>query len=42
MESAKCTIKKAVHAILELDFGEDACSISYYIQKRMQTMTVLK
>ena len=36
MESAKYTIKEAVQAIQELDFGEDTCSINQYIKKRMQ------
>ena len=36
MESAKYTIKKAVQAIRELDFGEDTCNINQYIRKRMQ------
>ena len=36
MESAKYTIKKAVQAIQELDFGEDTCNINQYIKKRMQ------
>ena len=36
MESAKYTIKEAVQAIQELDFGEDTCNIKQYIKKRMQ------
>ena len=36
MESAKYTIKEAVQAIQELDFGEDICNINQYIKKRMQ------
>ena len=36
MESAKYTIKEAVQAIQELDFGEDTCNIKQYIIKRMQ------
>ena len=36
MESAKYTIKEAVQAIQELDFGEDTCSINQYIKKTMQ------
>ena len=36
MESAKYTIKEAVQAIQELDFGEDTCNINQYIKKRMQ------
>ena len=36
MESAKYTIKEAVKAIQELDFGEDTCNINQYIKKRMQ------
>ena len=41
MESAKYTIKEAVRAIQELDFGEDTCNINQYIKKR-KTMTFLK
>ena len=33
MESAKYTIKEAVQAIEELDFGEDTCNINQYIKK---------
>ena len=36
MENAKYTIKEAVQAIPELDFGEDTCIINQYIKKRMQ------
>ena len=36
MESAKCTIKEAVQAIQELDFGEDSSKINQYIKKRIQ------
>ena len=36
MESAKYTIKEAVQAIQELDFGEDTCNINKYNKKRMQ------
>ena len=36
MESGKYTIKEAVQAIQELDFGEDTCNINQYIKKRMQ------
>ena len=36
MESAKYTIKEAVQAIQELNFGEDICNIKQYIKKRMQ------
>ena len=32
MESAKYTIKEAVQAIQELDFGEDTCNIYQYIK----------
>ena len=32
MESAKYTIKEAVQAIQELDFGEDTCNINQYIK----------
>ena len=34
MESAKYTIKEAVQAIQELDFGEDSCNINQYITKK--------
>ena len=36
MEIAKHTIKKAVQAIQELEFREDICRISRYIQKRLR------
>ena len=36
MESAKYTIKEAVQATQELNFGEDTCNINQYIKKRMQ------
>ena len=36
MESGKYTIKEAVQAVQELDFGEDTCNINQYIKKRMQ------
>ena len=36
MKSAKYTIKEAVQAIQELDFGEDTCNVNQYIRKRMQ------
>ena len=36
LESAKYTIKEAVQAIEELDFGEVTCNINQYIKKRMQ------
>ena len=36
MESAKYTIKEAMQAIQELDFGEDTCNINQYIKNRMQ------
>ena len=36
MESAKYTIKEAVQAIQELDFGEDTCTTKQCIKKRMQ------
>ena len=42
MESAKYTIKEAVQAIQELDFGEDTCNINQYIKKECKTMTFLK
>ena len=31
MKSAKYTIREAVQAIQELDFGEDTCNINQYI-----------
>ena len=34
MESAKYTIKEALQAIQELDFGEDTCNINQYIKKK--------
>ena len=37
MESVKYTIKEAVQAIQELDFGEDTCNINQFIKKRMQS-----
>ena len=40
MESATYTIKEAVQAIQELDFGEDTCNINQYIKKRMQTTDI--
>ena len=36
MESAKYTIKEAMQAIDELDFGEDTCNNKQCIKKRMQ------
>ena len=42
MESAKYSIKEAVQAIQELDFGEDTCIINQYIKKKCKTMTFLK
>ena len=36
MESAKYTIKEAVQAIQELDFGENSWNINQYIKKKMQ------
>ena len=36
MESAKYTIKEAVQAIQELDFGKDTCNINQYIKKKTQ------
>ena len=33
MEIVKYTIKEAVQAIQELDFGEDACNINQYIKQ---------
>ena len=40
MESANYTIKEAVRAIRELDFGEDTCKINQYIKKRMQNNNI--
>ena len=37
MESTKYTIKDAVQAIQELDFGEVTYNINQHIKKRMQT-----
>ena len=42
MESAKYTIKEAVQAIQELDFGEGTCNINQYIKKECITVTFLK
>ena len=36
MESAKYTIKEAMQAIQELDFGENTYNINQCIKKRMQ------
>ena len=42
LESAKYTIKEAVQAVQELDFGEDTCNINQYIKKKCKTITFLK
>ena len=42
IENTKCTIKKAVQAIQELNFGEKTCSISRYIKKRIQKNDISK
>ena len=42
MESAKYTIKEAVQAIQELDFGEDTCNTNQYIKKRMQNNNIFE
>ena len=42
MENAMYTIKEAVQAIQELDFGVDTCNINQYIKKKSKTMTFLK
>ena len=42
IESAKCTFKKVVQAIQELDFGENTCNINHYIKKECKTITFLK
>ena len=39
-KSANYTIKEAVQAIQELDFGEDTCNINQYIKKRMQNNNI--
>ena len=40
MKSAKYTIKNAVQAIQELNFGEDFSNINQYIKKRMQNNNI--
>ena len=40
-ESAKYTIKEAMQAIQELDFGEDACNINHTL-KKMQNNDISK
>ena len=40
MEGAKYTIKEAVQAIQELDFGEDTYNLIQYNQKRMQNSDI--
>ena len=42
MERAKRTIKEVVPTIQELDFGENTCSFSRYIKKRIQNNDVYK
>ena len=42
MESAKYTIKEAVQAIQELDFGEVTCNINQYIKKGMQNSDIFE
>ena len=42
MESAKYTIKEAVQAIQELDYGEDTCNINQHIRKECKTMIFMK
>ena len=42
MESAKYTIKEAVQAIQELDFGEDICNINQFINQRMQNNEIFE
>ena len=42
VKSAKYTIKEAVQAIQEFNFGEDTCNINQYIEKECKTMTFLK
>ena len=40
MESVKYTIKEAVQAIQEIDFGEGTCYINQYIKKIMQNNNI--
>ena len=40
MQTAKYTIKEAVRAIQELDFGENICNINQYIKQRMQNNNI--
>ena len=42
MESARYTIKEAVQAIQELDYGKDTCNINQYIKNECKTMTFMK
>ena len=42
MESAKYTIKEAVQAMQELDFGKDTCNINHTLKKECKTMSFLK
>ena len=42
MESAKYTIKEAVHAIQEADFGKYTCNIKQYTKKRMQNNDIFE
>ena len=42
MESTKYTIKDAVQAIQELDFGEDTCNVNQDIKKRIQNNVIFK
>ena len=42
MEKSEVSIKEAVQAIQELDFGEDTCNINQYIKKRMQNIDISK
>ena len=42
MESAKYTIKEAVQAIQELDFGEELVTLTNTLKKECKTMTFLK
>ena len=42
MESAEYTIKEAVQAIQELDFGKDTCNINQYIKERMQNNDIFE
>ena len=42
MKNVKYTLKEAMHASGEFDFGEDTCCVKSYIQKRMQSNYISK